>query len=108
VHHFKLTALPKIEVASPIVHLWVDKATKNILKRQEHALSDKLLRTIYYPQWDKTFSKSKNADVYVPREIRIFDEVEKGSSTVILLKDVKLDALDANMFTKAWLESQSK
>ena len=108
VHRLKLTANAGVEVASPVIELWVDTETKNILKRQEFALSNKLLRTIYYPTWEKMFSKSKNADVYVPKEIRIFDEVENGNSTVIALKDVSLDPLDANMFTKAWLEKQSK
>lgn len=108
VHHLKLTVKPAVDVASPIVELWVDQDTKNILKRQESALSGKLLRTAYYPAWDKMFSKSKNADVYVPKEIRVFDEVEKGSGTTVVLRDVKLDPLEANMFTKAWLESQSR
>jgi hypothetical protein len=108
VHHLKFTALPKIEVSSPILHLWIDAETKNILKRQEHALSNKLLRTIYYPQWQKMFSKSKNAEVFVPQSIRIFDEVEKGNSTVIAIRDVYLDPLPANIFTKAWMESQSR
>lgn len=108
VHRVKLTAKAGVDVASPIVELWVDQDTKNILKRQESALSGKLLRTSYYPAWDKMFSKSKNADVYVPREIRVFDEVEKGASTTVLIRDVKLDPLDQNMFTKAWLESQSR
>lgn len=108
VHRIKLTAKPGVEVASPIVELWIDQDTKNILKRQESALSGKLLRTSYYPAWDKMFSKSKNADVFVPREIRVFDEVEKGNSTIIILRDVKLDPLEANIFTKAWIESQSR
>jgi len=108
VHRVKLTAKSGVEVGSPILDLWIDQASKNILKRQEAALSGKLLRTIYYPAWDKMFSKSKKAEVYVPKEIRVFDEVEKGNTTTVVLRDVKLDALDANMFTKAWLESQSR
>ena len=108
VYHLKLTVKPAIDVASPIVELWVDQDSKNILKRQEAALSGKLLRTSYYPAWDKMFSKSKNADVYVPKEIRVFDEVEKGNGTTVVLREVKLDPLEANMFTKAWLESQSR
>jgi hypothetical protein len=108
VHRLKLTAKPKVEVASPLIELWIDQESKNILKRQESALSGKLLRTSFYPAWDKMFSKSKNAEVYVPREIRVFDEIEAGSSTTLLIRDVKLDPLDKNMFTKAWLESQSR
>lgn len=108
VHRIKLSAKPGVEVGSPLLELWVDTDSKNILKRQESALSGKLLRTIYYPAWEKKFSKSKNADVYIPREIRVFDEVEKGNSTTVVLRDVKLDPLDANIFTKAWLEGQSR
>jgi hypothetical protein len=54
------------------------------------------------------FSKSKGAEVYMPKEIRVFDEVDKGNSTSVALREVKLEPLDANMFTKAWLESQSR
>lgn len=108
VHHILLKAKTEADVASPVLHLWVDKASKNILKRQERSLSDKLLRTIYYPAWEKRFSKSKGADVYIPREIRIIDEVEKGNGTTVVLRDVNLEALPPNIFTKAWLESQSR
>jgi hypothetical protein len=108
VYHLKLTAKPGLEVASPVLEIWIDQNEKNVMKRQEFALSGKLLRTSYYPSWEKMFSKSKGAEVYVPKEIRVFDEVEKGNATTVALRDVKLDALDVNMFTKAWLESQSR
>lgn len=108
VHHIALTAKKESEVASPILHLWIDKASRNILKRQEKSLSSKLLRTLYYPGWDKKFSKSKGADVYIPRQIRIIDEVEKGNGTTVVLRDSNLDPLPSNIFTKAWLESQSR
>jgi hypothetical protein len=107
-HRVKLTAKAGVDVASPIVEIWVDKATGNMLKRQDFALSNRMLRTTYYPAWDKMKSPSKGADVYVPREIRTFDEVEKGNSTTILIRDVVLEKLDANIFTKAWIESKSR
>ena len=34
-----------VDVAYPIVKLWVDKATGNDLKRQDFALSGRLMRT---------------------------------------------------------------
>jgi hypothetical protein len=108
VHRVKLTAKPGVDVGSPILELWIDKDSKNVLKRQESALSGKLLRTIFYPAWDKLFSASKKAEVFVPKEIRVFDEVEKGNATTVVLREVKLDSLPANIFTKAWLESQSR
>ncbi len=108
VHHILLEAKPDADVAYPTMHIWVDQGTGNMLKAQERARSGKLMRTTYYPKWDKMFSPSKGADVYFPREIRIFDEVEKGNRSTILIRKVDLESLQANIFTKAWLESKSR
>ena len=108
VDHLKLTVKAGVDVAFPVVELWVDKATLNVLKRQELALSGKLMRTAYYPRWKKVFSASKKAEVWYPEEMRIFDEIEKGNSTLILIKEIDLRPLEANLFTKAWLESKSR
>jgi outer membrane lipoprotein-sorting protein len=97
-----------IDLAFPVIKLWVDKDTKNILKRQEFALSGRLLRTSYYPKWKKAYSESKKGDTWFPEEIRFFDEVEKANSTLILIKAVDFHPLPANLFTKAWLESKSR
>ncbi len=97
-----------VDVAYPVVKLWIDKVNHNILKRQEFALSGRLMRTAYYPKWQKLFSESKKADVWFPGEMRFFDEVEKSNSTLVLMKTIDLSKLDENMFTKAWLESKSR
>jgi outer membrane lipoprotein-sorting protein len=103
-----LKGKPGLDLAFPVIKLWVDKETKNVLKRQEFALSGRLLRTSYYPKWKKLYSESKKADVWYPQEIRFYDEVEKANSTLILIKQVDLKPLEANLFTKAWLESKSR
>ena len=103
-----LTGKPGLDLAFPVVKLWVDKETRNVLKRQEFALSGRLLRTSYYPKWKKIFSESRNKDIWYPQEIRFYDEVEKQNSTLILVKSVDLHPLEANLFTKAWLESKSR
>jgi outer membrane lipoprotein-sorting protein len=108
VHKILLTVKPGVDVAYPIVRMWVDRSTTNVLKRQDVALSGRLMRTVYQPRWKKIFSPSKKADVWYPEEIRIFDEIEKGNSTLILIKEIDLRALEANLFTKAWLESRSR
>jgi outer membrane lipoprotein-sorting protein len=104
----KLTGKPGLDLAFPVIKLWVDKESKNILKRQEFALSGRLLRTSYYPKWKKLYSESRKADVWYPQEIRFFDEVEKANSTLILVKTVDFKPLEPNLFTKAWLESKSR
>jgi outer membrane lipoprotein-sorting protein len=108
VHKILLTVKPGVDVAYPVVRMWVDSATTNVLKRQDLALSGRLMRTVYEPRWKKIFSPSKKADVWYPEEIRIFDEIEKGNSTLILIKEIDLRPLEANLFTKAWLESRSR
>lgn len=104
----ELTVKEGVDVAYPVVKLWVDKVNHNILKRQEFALSGRLMRTAYYPKWQKLFSESKKSEVWFPGEMRFFDEVEKSNSTLVLMKSVDLTSLDQNMFTKAWLESKSR
>lgn len=108
VWHIKLVAKEGADVAFPVVHMWIDQATQNVLKTQDEALSGKLMRTSYTPKWDKMFSESKGADVYVPREFRVFDEIEKGTRTIVLIRKTDLRPLQANIFTKAWLESRSR
>lgn len=108
VHHLKLTATADADVAYPVVEMWLDQATGNTLKRQDFALSGRLMRTTYYPEWLKLYSPSKGGDVYYPKEIRIFDEVEKGNTTTIVIQTVDLNTLEDTIFTKAWLEAKSR
>jgi hypothetical protein len=103
-----LTVKPGVDVAYPVVKLWIDQASLNILKEQDLALSGKLMRTVYQPRWKKVYSPSKKGDVWTPEEIRIFDEIEKENQTLVVIKEVDLRPLEANLFTKAWLESKSR
>jgi outer membrane lipoprotein-sorting protein len=107
-HRLLLQVKEGVDVAFPRIRLWIDAATGNVLKRQELALSGRLMRTSYYPRWRKIHSESKKADVWFPEEMRFFDEIEKANSTLLLVKQVDLRPLDPNIFTKAWLESKSR
>jgi outer membrane lipoprotein-sorting protein len=103
-----LTGKPGVDVAFPKVRLWIDQGTSNVLKRQELALSGRLMRTSYYPKWKKIYSESKKGEVWFPEEMRFYDEIEKQNQTLILIKQIDLRPLAANLFTKAWLESKSR
>jgi hypothetical protein len=104
----KLTVKKGLDVAYPIVKLWIDKATGNDLKRQDFALSNRLMRTSYVPKWQKLYSESKKAELWYRQEVRIYDEIDKGNSTLVIIKSVDLHSLPENIFTKAWLESKSR
>ncbi len=108
VYHLHLSQRPGADVPYPVIELWLDQATGNVLKRQEFALSGKLMRTTYYPQWEKLYSQSKGDYVYVPDQIRVYDEVQKGNSTTIVIRQVDLSKLDDSIFTKAFVESRSR
>ncbi len=108
VHKLKLTAKEGVDVAYQVIRLWVDKDSNNPLKQQEFALSGRLMRTSYTPKWHKIYSESKKEDIWFPQEQRIYDEVDKANSTIIVIKSVDLRPLPLNMFTKAWLESKSR
>jgi outer membrane lipoprotein-sorting protein len=103
-----LQGKPGLDLAFPRMKLWVDRATNNPLKRQEFSLSGKLLRSSYYLKWSNRHSESKRADVWYPQEMRFYDEVEKQNETLIVFKSIDFNALDVNLFTKAWLESKSR
>jgi len=108
VDHLKLEVKDGVDVAYPVVELWLDQDTGNVLKRQDFALSGKLMRTTYYPKYETLYSETKGADVYVAKEIRIFDEIEKGRNTTVVVQTVDLSSLSDSIFTKAWLESKSR
>lgn len=108
VEHLRLAVKPGVDVAYPGVELWIDQATGNVLKRQDFSLSAKLMRTTFYPQWNKMFSESKGTEVYFPKEIRIYDEVQTGNTTTVVMQSVDLKSLDDAIFTKAWLEAKSR
>lgn len=105
--HLELTAKDGVDVAYPVVEVWIDRASGNLLKQQERALSGKLMRTSYYPKWAK-LEAPDGRDLYYARETRVFDELEKGTSTTVVVRKVDLQPLPANIFTKAWLESKSR
>lgn len=108
VYHLELERKEGADVAYPVLHLWIDTDTKNLLKRQDFALSGRLMRTSYYPRWTKVYSPTKGAPVFFPEEIRVYDEVQTGNRTTMAITKVDLTSLDPNIFTKAWLESKSR
>jgi hypothetical protein len=106
--HLTLAQVEGMDVAYPKVDLWIDKASGNVLKRQDFALSGRLVRTTYNPKFGKMFSPSKGADVWFAQEIRIFDELQKGNTTTIVIRSTAIDPLGDEVFTKAWLEARSR
>jgi len=108
VWHLKLTGKPGQDLSYPVVEFLIDQATGNDLKRQDFALSGRLMRTSYVPKWQKLYSESKKAELWYRQEVRIFDEIDKANSTLVIIKSVDLNPLPENIFSKAWLEAKSR
>lgn len=104
----KLKSKKGKDVAWPMIRLEVDRATGNVLRRKEYALSGKLMRSSLYPKWKQVYSKSKKMKIWYPSEMRFFDKVQKGNKSIVVIDKVDLSPLPRNIFTKAWLESQSR
>ena len=65
------------------------------------------MRTVYYPKWRKLPSPSKQSEVYFPKELHL-RRGRKQNQTLVVMRKIDLNTLPANIFTKAWLEGQSR
>ena len=81
-----------MDVAWPVIELAVDVTSGNVLKRQEFALSGRLIRTSYYPKWMKLKNPKSDELVWYPKEMRFFDEIETCNTHVqVKLVDLRCD-----------------
>lgn len=90
------------DVDYPKKTMWVRQSDLLLAKDQSYSSQGTLMRTGYYTKYQLV------AERQVPmRQVQV-DEVEKGNRTLVDLSEIKVGALDASIFSKAWLESQSK
>lgn len=106
-HKIHLDSKPDVEAPFPMSTLWVDVATNNPLKMENRSKSGDLVRTLYFPKWVKATRKGSKRPVYYPSQVRIFRESDKVE-TILMVQEVSLSPVGRGVFTKAWLESQSR
>lgn len=70
-----------------------------ILKEEDFSGSGRLMRTILLPKYTKV------PQGYVPTQIIMRDELNKGENTQQVISDLTFDKLPDNIFTKAYLEN---
>lgn len=102
----KLTAKKGTDLSFSALMLWVDDS-RNVIKRETFGSTGKSLRVDYMPKYAKVHNPWRKSDMYYPSEIVEYDE-EQGTTAVLRITAIDLKPLDANMFTKAWLESRSR
>lgn len=99
-----LTAKPEAEVTFPQLRIWVDP-DYNIVKRVGMAPSGKTLRTDVIRSYQRIKDPASGQAVYHFREVLEFEE-EEGTRLEVKYEEVQLAPLDANIFTKSWLEGR--
>ncbi|MCQ2583629.1 MAG: outer membrane lipoprotein-sorting protein [Treponema sp.] len=87
------------EPAYSKIKYYVRKDIPLTLKEEDFSGSGRLMRTILIPKYSKVPAG------YVPVQLILRDELNKGENTQQVISDLTFDKLPDNIFTKAYLES---
>ena len=91
------------EVSYPTLKLSIRKDKPLILKEEDFSLSDRLMRTVYFPP---TYIEA--AGKTIPSQMLIIDELNKGEKSQLTISDVSVAPLPDATFSKAFLSQSSK
>lgn len=80
------------------VKFYVRKDLNLVLKQEDYSGSDRLMRTTLIPKYSKVPAG------YVPTQMIMKDELNKGENTQQVISDLTFDKLPDRIFTKAYLE----
>lgn len=86
------------EVTYPRIKVWVRTDATIVLKEEDYSLSDRLMRTTYFPKYVKVGTK------YVPSQILIVDNLQEGEKTQLTMKNPSTADLPDSVFSKAYIE----
>jgi outer membrane lipoprotein-sorting protein len=89
-----------VEVSYQNIRLTVRKDKPIPLKEEDFSVNDRPMRTIYYLP---TYVQA--GDKLVPAKIKMVDEVNKGTQSVLTISDVYVGKLEDKYFQKTFLES---
>jgi outer membrane lipoprotein-sorting protein len=91
------------EVSYPTLKLSIRKDKPLVLKEEDYSLSDRLMRTVYYPP-----TYIEVAGKTVPSQMLIVDELNKGEKSQLTISDVSVAHLPDATFSKAFLGQSAK
>ncbi|HAK44951.1 MAG TPA: outer membrane lipoprotein-sorting protein [Spirochaeta sp.] len=86
------------EVTYPRLKVWVRTDATIVLKEEDYSLSDRLMRTTYFPKYVKVGMR------YVPSQILIVDNLQEGEKTQMTMKNPSTADLPDSVFSKAYIE----
>lgn len=86
------------EVTYPFLKLWVMEESYLVLKSEEYSLTERLLRTSYFPSYARVGER------YLADQMIFVDAVVDGKKTSISLSNISTAELPSYVFTKAYVE----
>jgi len=86
------------EVTYPFRKVWVTKEPNLILKSEDYSLTERLLRTSYFPSY------AKAGDSFIADEQLYVDALVENKQTRVLVEDISTAEIPDNVFTKAYVE----
>ena len=90
------------EVTYPFLKAWVTREGSLVLKTEDYSLTERLMRTSYYPRYARV------GDSVVPTEMIFVDELVEGRKTRISMSDLSDAAIADSVFTKAYVERANR
>ena len=86
------------EVTYPYRKLWVSKDPNLILKSEDYSLTERLLRTSYFPSY------ARAGGSFVPDQQLFVDALVEDKSTRVTVNNISTNTIPDNVFTKAYVE----
>lgn len=90
------------EVTYPFLKVWVTRNGNLILKTEDYSLTERLMRTSYYPRYARV------GNAMVPTEMIFVDKLVEGKKTQISLSDLSAAPIPNSVFTKAYVERANR
>lgn len=90
------------EVTYPFLKAWVTREGSLLLKTEDYSLTERLMRTSYYPRYARV------GDSVVPTEMIFVDELVEGKKTRISMSDLSDAAIPDSVFSKAYVERANR
>ena len=90
------------EVTYPFLKAWVTRQGSLVLKTEDYSLTERLMRTSYYPRYARVGS------AVVPTEMIFVDELVEGRKTRISIGDLSVAQIPDSVFTKAYVERANR
>ena len=90
------------EVTYPFLKAWVTREGSLVLKTEDYSLTERLMRTSYYPRYARV------GNAVVPTEMIFVDELVAGKKTRISMTDLSDAAIPDTVFSKAYVERANR